>query len=52
MSALQWSLLLGGAAAAANVLGGLVVAFRREWNDLYQACRVGLTRDRIRQLGL
>ena len=34
MSALQWSLLLGGAAAAANVLGGLVVVARREWNDL------------------
>ena len=34
MSALQWSLLLGGAAAAANVLGGLIVVARREWNDL------------------
>lgn len=34
MSALQWSLLLGGAAAAANVLGGLVVVARREWNVL------------------
>jgi len=34
MSALQWSLLLGAAAAAANVLGGLVVVARREWNDL------------------
>src|SRR5271169_6192615 len=29
-----WSLLLGGAAAAANVLGGLFVASRREWNRL------------------
>lgn len=34
MSALTWSLLLGGAAAAANVLGGLVVVARREWNVL------------------
>jgi zinc transporter ZupT len=34
MSPLQWSLLLGGGAAAANVLGGLVVVARREWNDL------------------
>jgi zinc transporter ZupT len=34
MSALQWSLLLGGAAAAANVLGGLIVVARRDWNDV------------------
>jgi ZIP family zinc transporter/zinc and cadmium transporter len=34
MTPLQWSLLLGIAAAAANVLGGLVVVARREWNDL------------------
>jgi ZIP family zinc transporter/zinc and cadmium transporter len=34
MSPLQWSLLLGGAAAAANVLGGLIVVARREWNDV------------------
>jgi ZIP family zinc transporter/zinc and cadmium transporter len=34
MTPLQWSLLLGIAAAAANVLGGLVVVARRDWNDL------------------
>jgi ZIP family zinc transporter/zinc and cadmium transporter len=34
MTPLQWSLLLGIAAAGANVLGGLVVVARREWNDL------------------
>lgn len=34
MTPLSWSLLLGGAAAAANVLGGLVVVARRSWNDL------------------
>jgi ZIP family zinc transporter/zinc and cadmium transporter len=34
MSPLQWSLLLGVAAAAANVVGGLVVVARREWNDM------------------
>jgi ZIP family zinc transporter/zinc and cadmium transporter len=34
LSPLQFSLLLGTAAAAANVLGGLVVVARREWNLL------------------
>jgi len=34
MTPLRWSLLLGGAAAFANVLGGLVVVSRRSWNDL------------------
>jgi len=34
MTPLGWSLLLGGAAAAANVVGGLVVVSRRSWNDL------------------
>jgi ZIP family zinc transporter/zinc and cadmium transporter len=34
MTPLLWSLLLGIAAAGANVLGGLVVVARREWNDL------------------
>jgi zinc transporter ZupT len=34
LSPLHWSLLLGLGAAAANVLGGLVVISRRHWNDL------------------
>lgn len=34
LSIFEWSLLLGGAAAAANVLGGLVVTARSHWNDL------------------
>jgi zinc transporter ZupT len=34
LSPLAWSLLLGGAAAAANVLGGLVVIARKHWNEL------------------
>jgi len=34
LSPLEWSLLLGTAAAAANVLGGLIVVSRRHWNDL------------------
>jgi len=29
-----WSLLLGAAAALANVIGGLAVVFRRSWNDI------------------
>jgi ZIP family zinc transporter/zinc and cadmium transporter len=33
-SPLAWSLLLGGAAAAANVIGGLVVISRKHWNEL------------------
>jgi ZIP family zinc transporter/zinc and cadmium transporter len=34
LSPLEWSLLLGTGAAAANVLGGLIVISRRHWNDL------------------
>lgn len=34
LSPLEWSLLLGTAAAAANVLGGLIVVSRRHWSDL------------------
>ena len=34
LSPLEWSLLLGFGAAAANVLGGLIVISRRHWNDL------------------
>jgi zinc transporter ZupT len=34
MTPLGWSLLLGGAAAAANVVGGLVVISRRSWDEL------------------
>jgi ZIP family zinc transporter/zinc and cadmium transporter len=34
LSPLAWSLLLGGAAAAANVAGGLIVLTRRHWNEL------------------
>jgi ZIP family zinc transporter/zinc and cadmium transporter len=34
LSPLHWSLLLGLGAAAANVLGGLIVISRRHWNDL------------------
>jgi zinc transporter ZupT len=30
----SWSLILGAAAALANVLGGLAVVFRRSWNDV------------------
>jgi zinc transporter ZupT len=33
LSPLAWSLLLGTAAAAANILGGLLVVARRQWND-------------------
>jgi len=33
-SPLLWSLLLGAAAASANVAGGLVVTARRRWNEL------------------
>lgn len=35
MSPLAWSLLLGAAAAAANVLGGLIVVSRRHWNEIF-----------------
>lgn len=34
LSPLAWSLLLGTAAAAANVIGGLVVIARKHWNEL------------------
>ncbi|MBI3932071.1 MAG: ZIP family metal transporter [Acidobacteria bacterium] len=34
LSPLALSLLLGTAAAAANVLGGIVVVVRREWNEI------------------
>jgi ZIP family zinc transporter/zinc and cadmium transporter len=34
LSPLEWSLLLGTGAAAANVLGGLIIVSRRHWNDL------------------
>lgn len=33
LSPLAWSLLLGTAAAAANILGGLVVVSRRSWSE-------------------
>lgn len=35
MSPLAWSLVLGAAAAAANVLGGLIVVSRRHWNEIF-----------------
>lgn len=35
VSPLVWSLLLGGAAASANVLGGLVVVSRKHWNEIF-----------------
>lgn len=34
MTPFQWSLTLGAAAAAANVLGGLVILSRSHWNEL------------------
>lgn len=34
LSPFAWSLLLGAAAAAANVIGGLVVIARKHWNEL------------------
>lgn len=34
LSPLEWSLLLGTAAASANVLGGLIVISRPHWNEL------------------
>src|SRR5688572_4053610 len=34
LTPLAWSLLLGTAAAAANVLGGVVVISRKHWNEL------------------
>ncbi len=41
-SPLALSLLFGGAAAAANVLGGLVVVARRHWNDMFLKYFLGL----------
>jgi ZIP family zinc transporter/zinc and cadmium transporter len=35
LSPLMWSLLLGTAAAAANVAGGLIVISRRHWNEVF-----------------
>jgi ZIP family zinc transporter/zinc and cadmium transporter len=35
LSPLGWSLLLGAAAAAANVLGGLIVVSRKHWNEIF-----------------
>lgn len=35
LSPLAWSLLLGSAAALANVLGGLVVVAHRDWNERF-----------------
>ena len=34
LSPLGWSLLLGTVAAAANVVGGLIIVSRRHWNDI------------------
>ena len=39
---LGWTLLLGAAAAAANVVGGLVIVSRRHWNELYLKYLLGL----------
>ena len=41
-SPLVWSLLFGGAAAAANVLGGLAVVARRHWNEMFLKYFLGL----------
>ena len=35
MSPLAWSLALGATAAAANVLGGLIVVSRKHWNEIF-----------------
>jgi len=35
VSPLAWSLALGATAAAANVLGGLVVVSRKHWNEIF-----------------
>jgi zinc transporter ZupT len=41
-SPLAWSLLLGSAAALANVAGGLVVVSRRHWNEMFLKYFLGL----------
>jgi zinc transporter ZupT len=41
-SPLALSLLFGGAAAAANILGGLVVVMRRHWNEMFLKYFLGL----------
>jgi zinc transporter ZupT len=41
-SPLVWSLVFGGAAAAANILGGLVVVSRRHWNEMFLKYFLGL----------
>jgi ZIP family zinc transporter/zinc and cadmium transporter len=41
-SPLLWSLLFGGAAAFANVLGGLAVVARRHWNEMFLKYFLGL----------
>jgi zinc and cadmium transporter len=41
-SPLALSLLFGGAAAAANVIGGLVVVMRRHWNERFLKYFLGL----------
>jgi zinc transporter ZupT len=41
-SPLLWSLVFGGAAAAANVVGGLVVVSRRHWNEMFLKYFLGL----------
>src|SRR5687768_11727861 len=41
-SPLALSLVFGGAAAAANVLGGLVVVMRRHWNEMFLKYFLGL----------
>jgi len=35
LSPLTWSLLLGAAAAAANIVGGLIVISRKHWNEAF-----------------
>src|SRR6188474_3215435 len=41
-SALAWSILFGSVAAAANVVGGLVVVARRHWNEMFLKYFLGL----------
>ena len=41
-SPLLWSLLFGGAAALANVLGGLAVVARRHWTEMFLKYFLGL----------